>query len=72
MRLDLGPVELGISIGVQEARLGGEECTLSVHVDGAAFEDHAGRVERQLSERGDVLRHSVIQIERWIFSPQAL
>ena len=56
MALNVSALQLGVTIRMQQALLGGQTGAATVDVDGAAFEDHTGLETRHAEARGDALR----------------
>ena len=66
MGLDVGPVELGVAIGVEQARLGGQQGTAAVDVDRAALHHDAGLEHGEPELGADAGGDHVVQVVRRI------
>lgn len=60
--------EMGIAVGVEEDRLGGEQLAASVDFDGSAFEDHAAFEDRKMEGGCDVRGDGVVEVPWFKFS----
>src|SRR5712691_12697019 len=67
--LNLFAAELRIAIWIQETRFGGKQCARSIHVDRAAFQNHARIKNRHIENLRHTRRHNFVEIEWRIFVP---
>jgi hypothetical protein len=58
----------GVAVGVEEDGFGGEELTVAVDFDGAAFEDHAAKETAEAEGLGDGGGDGVVEVPGWEFS----
>jgi hypothetical protein len=58
--LDVGALQVRVTIRIEQALLRGQTTPTAVHIDGAAFQHNPGHEARHLKERGNLLRQGVV------------